>query len=67
VPRERHKQKVDEFKNLQRWFTAIQQRPAVQRAYALAQTINTKPTVNQESKSILFGQGRRPATSNSAA
>jgi len=61
VPHERHKQKIDEFKNLKRWFTSIQQRPAVRRAYELAKTINTKPTVNQESKSILFGQGRRSA------
>lgn len=61
VPHERHKQKLDEFKNLHRWFTAIQQRPAVQRAYELAKTINTKPTVNHDSKSILFGQGRRTA------
>jgi GST-like protein len=60
-PHERHKQKLDEFSNLQRWFTAIEESPAVKRAYALAQTINTKPTVNQDSKSILFGQGRRRA------
>jgi GST-like protein len=61
VPHERHKQKLDEFKNLKRWFTTIQQRPAVQRAYELAKTINTKPTVTEESKSLLFGQGRRTA------
>jgi GSH-dependent disulfide-bond oxidoreductase len=66
VPHERHKQKLHEFQNLKRWFTVIEQRPSVQRAYALAQMINTKPTVNQESKSILFGQGRRGATSNAA-
>jgi GST-like protein len=59
VPHERHKQNLGEFKNLKRWFTAIQQRPAVQRAYDLAKTINTKPTVTEESKSLLFGQGRR--------
>lgn len=59
VPYERHKQNLDEFNNLKRWFSAIQQRPAVRRAYELAKTINTTPTVNQASKSILFGQGRR--------
>ncbi len=59
VPHERHKQKLDEFSNLNRWFLAIGRRPAVQRAYELAKTINTKPTVNEDSKSILFGQGRR--------
>jgi len=59
VPHERHKQNLGEFANLKRWFAAIQQRPAVQRAYELAKTINTKPTVNEESKALLFGQGRR--------
>lgn len=59
VPYERHKQNLDEFNNLKRWFSAIQQRPAVRRAYELAKTINTTPTVNQASMSILFGQGRR--------
>jgi GST-like protein len=61
VPHERQKQKLDEFLNLKRWFLAIGRRPAVERAYDLAKTINTKPTVNQDSKSILFGQGRRSA------
>jgi GST-like protein len=61
VPHERHGQNLGEFRNLQRWFRAIEQRPAVQRAYEIAKQINTKPTVNEESKSVLFGQGRRPA------
>jgi GST-like protein len=61
VPHERHGQNLDEFRNLQRWFRTIGQRPAVQRAYEIAKRINTKPTVNEESKSVLFGQGRRSA------
>jgi len=62
VPHERHGQHLDEFPNLKRWFRAIGQRPAVQRAYLIANKINTKPTVTEESKSVLFGQGRRPAS-----
>ena len=61
VPHERHGQKLDELKNFKRWFTAIQQRPAVQRAYELAKTINTKPTVNEASRLLLFAQGQRKA------
>ena len=31
-------------------------RPAVMRAYELAKNIKVRPTVSEESKSILFGQ-----------
>jgi GST-like protein len=54
---ERQSQKIDEFPNLKRWRAAIAARPAVQRAYALAKTINTTPAVSDEaSRKILFGQ-----------
>ena len=56
VPHERQGQKLDEFPDLKRWFIAIGERPAVNRAYARAKEINTQPTVSEESKKILFGQ-----------
>lgn len=59
VPHERQAQNLNDFPSLKRWFETIQRRNAVQRAYAVAKAINTAPTVTEESKSILFGQGRR--------
>ena len=56
VPHERHGQKLADFPRLKRWFGSIRNRPATIRAYELANKINTKPTVSEESKRILFGQ-----------
>jgi GSH-dependent disulfide-bond oxidoreductase len=56
VPYERQGQNLDDFPHLKRWFEVMRERPAVQRAYARAKMINTAPTVNEESKKILFGQ-----------
>jgi GST-like protein len=56
VPHERQGQKLEDFPNLKRWFDTIAARPAVQRAYAKAQAINSEPTVDDEAKKILFGQ-----------
>jgi len=56
VPWKRQQQELDRFPNLRRWFDAIRARPAVQRAYAVADTINTAPTVDDEAKKLLFGQ-----------
>jgi len=56
VPHEKQGQNLDDFPNLRRWFAAIRERPATQRAYALAKRINPAPVVNEEAKRILFGQ-----------
>ncbi len=50
---------LDEFPNLQRWFQTIEQRPAVARAYEIGASINTTPTITEESKKILLGQSQR--------
>lgn len=59
VPHQAQQQNLADFPNVKRWFEAIQARPAVQRAYAVADTINTQNTMTDEAKAILFGQGRR--------
>lgn len=53
--------------NLERWFHAMNARPAVQRAYDKAQEINQAPTVDEDAKAVLFGQTdtRAPTTNPS--
>src|SRR5512132_841602 len=54
---ERQRQDMKDFPHLARWKAAIAARPAVQRAYALAKTINTRPSVtDEEARKVLFGQ-----------
>jgi GSH-dependent disulfide-bond oxidoreductase len=60
VLHERQGQDLNEFMNLKRWFETIQRRDAVQKAYALARTVNADTGgITEEAKKILFGQGRR--------
>lgn len=56
---ERQGQDINTLPNVKRWLDTIEARPAVQRAYAKADEINTNATVSEDSKAILFGQGRR--------
>jgi GST-like protein len=49
-------QNLDDFPHLKRWFAAIRERPATQRAYALAREINPAPVVTEETRRVLFGQ-----------
>jgi GST-like protein len=56
VPHERQGQNLMDFPHLKRWLETIRARPAVIRAYDLAKTINTRPTVSEASRSVLFGQ-----------
>ncbi|MFA5123993.1 glutathione S-transferase N-terminal domain-containing protein [Zavarzinia sp.] len=56
VPHEKQGQNLDDFPNLKRWFAAIGERPATQRAYALAKQINPAPVMDDAAKKLLFGQ-----------
>jgi GST-like protein len=56
VPHLRQQQKIEEFAHLHAWFEKIKNRPATIKAYALAKTINTTATVNDNAKKFLFGQ-----------
>ena len=48
---------LGDFPNLKRWFETIAARPATIRAYAKGKAVNTAPTITEESKKLLFGQG----------
>jgi GST-like protein len=59
VQPERQKQNIADFPHLARWLREIAARPAVQRAYAFAKTVNVKPAVDDEkARAILFGQSK---------
>jgi GST-like protein len=62
VPYEAQGQNLDDFPHVKRWFEAIKARPATERAYALATTINVQPSVaDEEARRILFGQTAKTA------
>lgn len=56
VPHKRQRQQLEDFPELQRWFEAMRQRPAVERAYAKAAPWSNRPAVTEEGKKLLFGQ-----------
>jgi GSH-dependent disulfide-bond oxidoreductase len=56
VPWERQQQDLNQFAALKRWFEEVGKRPATVRAYARGAEISTQPSINEESRKILFGQ-----------
>lgn len=46
---------LDDFPHLKRWFDELALRPAIIRSYQIGKSINTTPTVTEESKKFLFG------------
>jgi GSH-dependent disulfide-bond oxidoreductase len=56
VPWKKQLQNLDDFPDLRRWFDAIRERPATIRAYAKGEPWMDRPVVNEDSRSILFGQ-----------
>ena len=55
VPHEGHKQNLDDFPHVKRWFNTIKARPAVVKAYQGAPPSYAKPMTDEERK-VLFGQ-----------
>lgn len=56
VPWEKQGQILDNYIHLKRWFEKMENRPAVKRAYEIADTININTPMTDEAKKILFGQ-----------
>lgn len=57
----RHKQNIDDFPHLKRWFNAIKERPAVIRAYGLAPPPVDRP-ITDEIRKVLYGQSAQTVT-----
>ena len=50
------RQNLNDFPHLKQWYSIIQSRPAVQRAYDEGQRISVSQTLSEEAKNIIFNQ-----------
>ena len=58
VPHTRQQQNLDDFPDLARWFAAIRTRPASVRAYAQGDFYTPPREMSEETRKLLFGQGK---------
>ncbi|MDR3478307.1 MAG: glutathione binding-like protein [Gammaproteobacteria bacterium] len=49
-------QNIEDFPHIKRWLDLMMERPAVKKAYAIADEINPQTEMTEEAKRILFGQ-----------
>lgn len=56
-PYEKQMQNINDFPELKRWLNTMAERPAVMRAYAIADELNPQQGMSDAAKKILFGQG----------
>jgi len=56
VPPDRYGQNLDDFPNMKRWWTTMQERPGVKRAYEVGTQYRGVPATDPEARKILFGQ-----------
>ena len=59
VPHELQGQSLGDFPNLKRWFEAIKNRPATQRAYERGAGMSSNAPMSEAAHKVLFGQNAR--------
>lgn len=59
VPWENQGQNLNDFQHLKRWFNTMEKRPAVIKAYKVAENINQDKPMTDEARKVLFGQSSR--------